>query len=158
MNETASSGIRFTVGIIVTLLLCGIVVGVFTIIQQPAKATADDITSLNTQLNEQKFFIYENGNHNGSHVYNTIKQYQSAETFGVYVITGKNQNGTWYNRQISLLPGTIGDDLGPGSGTLENTRNERSVEYINPSGQFKSEIVRDSNNVITGIVFRQVIN
>lgn len=157
MNETASSGVRFTVGQIVTLLLCAIVVGVFAIIQQPAKATADDITSLNTQLNEQKFFIYDNGSHNGSHVYNTIKQYQSADTFGVYVITGKNPNGTWYNREISLSPGSIGDDLGPGSGNLDNTRNERSIEYINLSGPFKSELVRDANNVIRGIVFRQVL-
>jgi len=38
---------------------------------------------------------------------------------------------------------------------ISNAWDERLNEYVNPSGKFKAKVVKDSSNVVRGLIFTQ---
>ena len=39
--------------------------------------------------------------------------------------------------------------------TIKETQNLKGAYYVNPNGLFQGEVLRDDNNVIVGLLFRQ---
>jgi hypothetical protein len=146
--------ILIAASIFFTLAIVSIGVIVVTTGQDSVKQATSEISGIQSELADQTFLIYENNTISGSQVLNTLRKYKDREYFGIYVETGKNAvgNGTWYFYNVSDY-----DSISKSGATddLTNTTNESSAHYINPSGQFNSSLIYDSNNVIRGIRFIQ---
>lgn len=153
MEENTGVGIRVAAGIFLTIMLITIVVIITISSQDAAKQGQTKMASITTQLSDTEFNTYNNTTLSGSQVLNAIRQYMNLEQFGIRVKTGKSQSEVFYGNNFA-------DDgeISPNSGKnldLQNAENQSRDEYINPSGKFNSIIVRDKNNMIRGIVFKQ---
>ncbi|MBQ4900432.1 ABC transporter permease [Paenibacillus sp. Marseille-P2973] len=160
MEENTGVGIRVAAGIFLTIMLITIVVIITISSQDAAKQGQTKMASITTQLSDTEFNTYNNTTLSGSQVLNAVRQYMNLKQFGIQVTTGKqNAKNTSkiYGTTFSVKGGLI-DSIGSDDNkniAIEDALNESADEYINPSGKFDSYIVRDSNNMIRGIVFTQ---
>ncbi|MGC6586207.1 ABC transporter permease [Paenibacillus sp. Dod16] len=152
MGSNASAGLKLAASIFLTLALITTVVIIFISSQDAAKEGQTQFSEITTQLSQTRFNIYENTTLSGSQVMNAVRQFNNQDQFGVYVQTGKN-GVTYYGHTFNQTTGVI-------DGTAKNTNlqpalDEANNNFINPSGKFKSSVVRDANNMVRGIVFTQ---
>jgi len=160
MEENTGVGIRVAAGIFLTIMLITIVVIITISSQDAAKQGQMKMASITTQLSDTEFNTYNNTTLSGSQVLNAIRQYMNLEQFGIYVKTGKQDadKGVYYGNSLTL-DGSLVTEVSPGktgAGRLDYAEDQKRPDYINPSGQFKSSIVRDQNNMIRGVVFTQI--
>ncbi|MCL6663461.1 MULTISPECIES: ABC transporter permease [Paenibacillus] len=152
MGSNATDGLKLAAGIFLTLALITTVVVIFISSQDAAKEGQTQFSTIQTQLSQTRFTIYENTTLSGSQVMNAVRQFNNEDQFGVYVLTGKagaTYYGSTFNQTDGVITGTVKNtDLGP---ALDESNNN----FINPSGKFKSSIVRDENNMVRGIIFKQ---
>ncbi|WP_435924002.1 ABC transporter permease [Paenibacillus sp. DYY-L-2] len=161
MEENTGVGIRVAAGIFLTIMLITIVVIITISSQDAAKQGQTKMASITTQLSDTEFNTYNNTTLSGSQVLNAIRQYMNLDQFGVKVFTGKQKyygaSPSFYGNQFTYDDTTkiVDQVFGSKLLTLDDAINEKSYAYINPSGKFKSFIVRDDNKMIRGIVFEQ---
>ncbi|KGP79590.1 MULTISPECIES: hypothetical protein [unclassified Paenibacillus] len=159
MEENTGVGIRVAAGIFLTIMLITIVVIITISSQDAAKQGQTKMAAITTQLSDTEYQTYSNTTLSGSQVLNAVRQYMNQEQFGVQVITGKQKalnpdsQGAFYGDRFDTVSGQILSI----EKTIDLTAAEKQSEnaYINPSGKFKSSIVRDKNNMIRGIIFKQ---
>lgn len=157
MNN-AQRALLVAAGLFLTIALITLVVNLFGSAQEASKQAQQDFSSMQTELSAAAFAGYDNTTLTGSQVLNAIRKYSSKASFGIQVITGKNEDGIWYIKPINVDEDS--DEYGNvesgsvGSITSDAT-DEESDDYINPSGQFKGTVIRDSNGVVRGIIFEQ---
>ncbi|GAB1159673.1 hypothetical protein YWY31_56980 [Paenibacillus illinoisensis] len=159
MEENTGVGIRVAAGIFLTIMLITIVVIITISSQDAAKQGQTKMAAITTQLSDTEYQTYSNTTLSGSQVLNAIRQYMNQEQFGVQVITGKqkitNPSGTFYGNEF-VVNGSVVTEVKYGKRDyLSSAENQSSDLYINPSGKFQSSIVRDENNMIRGIIFKQ---
>ncbi|WP_079524020.1 hypothetical protein [Solibacillus isronensis] len=148
MSETTATALKFAAGIILAIVLVGISIMVFTPAADSAKSVTNDFTNNTTELQDQKYLMYDNTVVSGSQVINAIRKFKGQEgEIGVEVTTGKSTK--WY------LANFTGDELTKVDTDLLNATTNTHADYINPSGMFDAEIERDSNGVIRAIKFNQ---
>jgi hypothetical protein len=152
MGENASAALKLGAGLLLTLAFITIVVLIFMTSTDAAKEAQTQFTTIQTQLSQTRFNIYENTTLSGSQVMNAVRQFNNESQFGVYVQTGKG-GSTFYGSTFNKTTGEI-------DGTAQNTnlapaQDEASPNYINVAGKFKSTVVLDANNVVRGLMFIQ---
>jgi DNA integrity scanning protein DisA with diadenylate cyclase activity len=148
--ENSLKGLILAAGTIITCLV--ITLGFY--LSKEAQSTASTGTSkigrINTEFAESDKTIYDGVKVSGSEVVNAIKK-MSEEEIGVYVET--NSASTYYGYVFNSESGELkGKSENVYNANIDNT----SSEYINPYAMFMGKIIRNSNNVIIGIEFRQV--
>lgn len=153
--DAAKKALFFGAGLFLTIALITLFVMIYTTASDSSKEAQSDFSGLNAELKDQKFLVYDNTTVSGSQVSNAVRKFkQEGENgnMGVYIETGKNSSGSgkWYFQNA-----TNEDNLVEGSSTITSINTPSSTDYVNPSGQFKATIVRDSNNVIRGLKFVQ---
>ncbi|WP_438350942.1 ABC transporter permease [Paenibacillus sp. FA6] len=159
MNN-ASTALKVSAGIFLTIALITIVVVLFISAQEATKSAQNNFADIQTEMSQASFTVYDNTTVSGSQVLNALRKFQDKGEFGVEVRTGKNTNGSWYFKTIdTLVPiGTTGYGSVIGTvpaGTIANASLESNNEYVNPSGKFEANVVKDNSNVIRAITFRQ---
>ena len=157
MEENTGVGIRVAAGIFLTIMLITIVVIITISSQDAAKQGQTKMAAITTQLSDTEYQTYSNTTLSGSQVLNAVRQYMNQEQFGVQVITGKQRGtkGNFYGNEF-VLDGTLVSKVLDGKNDyLSDAEDQSSALYINPSGKFQSSIVRDANNMIRGIIFKQ---
>lgn len=152
MNN-ASSALKVAAGIFLTIALITIVVILFISAQEATKTAQNNFSDIQTELSQAAFTVYDGTTISGSQVTNALRKYKDKDQFGVFIATGKNKAGQWYGNVLEK----DGSILNPDSrqGNIELVMDEKSSEYVNPSGKFKATIVKDDSNVIRGIKFDQ---
>ncbi|MGE6574269.1 ABC transporter permease [Paenibacillus xylanexedens] len=162
MEENTGVGIRVAAGIFLTIMLITIVVIITISSQDAAKQGQTKMAAITTQLSDTEYQTYSNTTLSGSQVLNAVRQYMNQEQFGIKVITGKQKGttidtqtqGVFYGSSFNTKTGEV-DDENNKNLDLQFAENQFYSAYINPSGKFKSTIVRDKNNMINGIIFIQ---
>lgn len=159
MNN-AQSALKMAAGFFLAIALITIAVVMFINAQDATKSAQSNFSSIQEELDQTQFTVYDNTTVSGSQVVNALRKFQDKGEFGVQVITGKNPTGSWYFKTVNTtVPvGSTGYGAITGTattGTLANALNEAVNDYINPSGKFKAQIVKDNSNVIRGIIFTQ---
>lgn len=157
MNN-ASSALKVAAGIFLTIALITIVVILFISAQEATKTAQNNFSDIQTELAQASFTVYDETVISGSQVTNALRKYNGKEQFGIQVRTGKNELGQWYGNVLDVGSASninYGSVIGGNSGSISSTWNEASVEYVNPSGKFKAEVVKDSSNVVRGLIFTQ---
>ncbi|ANA82207.1 hypothetical protein PVOR_14524 [Paenibacillus vortex V453] len=152
MNN-ASSALKVAAGIFLTIALITIVVILFISAQEATKTAQNNFSDIQTELSQAAFTVYDGTTISGSQVTNALRKYKDKDQFGVFIATGKNKAGQWYGNVLE----TDGSILNPDSrqGNINLVMDEKSTEYVNPSGKFRATIVKDNSNVIRGIKFDQ---
>lgn len=163
MNN-ASTALKVAAGIFLTIALITIVVILFISAQEATKTAQNNFSDIQTELSQASFTVYDGTTISGAQVTNALRKFKDKDQFGVHVMTGKNKStgGQWYGNALQIsLPIT---DVNYGSvvdkdyrqGNVNNTSDEASSEYVNPSGKFSASIIKDSSNVVRGIQFIQL--
>ena len=147
--ENSLKGLILAAGTIITCVVISL--GFF--ISREAKDTASNganqINKLNSEFVESDKVIYDGATVSGSEVLNVIKKF-SDEKIGILVKT--NKSDTYYGYRFSESSGEISNEAGSDyQAALESD----GVHYINPYVNFVGKLVRDKNDVITGIIFEQ---
>lgn len=135
-----------------TIITC-VVISLGFFIAREAKDTASNganqINKLNAEFVESDKVIYDGATVSGSEVINVIKKYKN-EKLGILVKTNKSK--TYYGYSFDENDGDI---IGQVNSKNIDPTDSDSVNYVNPYVNFVGRIIRDKNEVITGIVFEQ---
>ena len=135
-----------------TIITC-VVISLGFFIAREAKDTASNganqINKLNSEFVESDKVIYDGATVSGSEVINVIKNFKN-EKLGILVKTNKSK--TYYGYSFDENDGDINGQVN--SKNVDPTDSD-SVNYVNPYVNFVGRIIRDKNEVITGIVFEQ---
>ncbi|MFC7680042.1 ABC transporter permease [Paenibacillus sp. GCM10028914] len=152
MNN-ASSALKVAAGIFLTIALITIVVILFISAQEATKTAQNNFSDIQTELSQAAFTVYDGTTISGSQVTNALRKYKDKDQFGILVQTGKNPGGQWYGNVLNTKGAVEHPDSRQGN--ISETLNEKSTQYVNPSGKFSATIVKDDSNVIRGIIFVQ---
>ena len=135
-----------------TIFTC-VVISLGFFIAREAKDTASNganqINKLNSEFVESDKVIYDGATVSGSEVINVIKKFKN-EKLGILVKTNKSK--TYYGYSFDENDGDI---IGQVNSKNVDPTDSDSVNYVNPYVNFVGRIIRDKNEVITGIVFEQ---
>ncbi|MCD1261338.1 ABC transporter permease [Paenibacillus athensensis] len=157
--SNAQKALVMAAGIFLAIALITLAVVLFISAQDSTKAAQSNFSNLQTELSQTAFTVYDNTTLSGSQVVNALRKFSDQDQFGIQIVTGKNRAGQWYGKVINtgvpLDSVTYGSVLGAAPGQLSQTMDEANVNYVNPNGKFRAQIVKDSSNVIRGIVFIQ---
>ncbi|GEL05558.1 hypothetical protein [Rummeliibacillus stabekisii] len=151
--EAPSKALMFGAGILLAIALITLSVLVYSTSTEPAKSATSDFNNLSTELKDQKYLSYDNTTVSGSQVVNAVRRFATEgknNDLGLKIVTGQG-NSTWYYNTVS----NSGDTLTASTSSVSEINNTNSSQYVNPSGTFKANIVRDSNQVIRAIEFVQ---
>ncbi|KAF9125665.1 hypothetical protein BGX30_000348 [Mortierella sp. GBA39] len=157
----APIALKVAAGIFLTIALITIVVILFISAQEATKTAQNNFSDIQTELSQASFTVYDGTSISGSQVTNALRKFKDKDQFGILVKTGKNRQGQWYGNQLNISADIASDNYGSvintgqRVGNLTQTANESSNEYVNPSGKFKASIVKDSSNVVRGLIFEQ---
>ncbi len=147
--ENSLKGLILAAGTIITCVVISL--GFF--ISREAKDTASNganqINKLNSEFVESDKIIYDGATVSGSEVVNVIKKF-SNDKLSVHVRTNKTE--AFYGYKINISTGELtGESSQSVAAAMESSNNA----YINPYANFQGRIIRDGNDVITGISFMQ---
>ena len=147
--ENSLKGLSLAAGTIITCVVISL--GFF--ISREAKDTAangaNQINKLNSEFVESDKVIYDGATVSGSEVLNVIKKF-ADEKIGILVKTNKSE--TFYGYKFNEDSGEISEKS---NNTYNIATDSNNQYYVNPYVNFVGKIIRDKNDVITGIVFEQ---
>lgn len=147
--ENSLKGLILAAGTIITCVVISL--GFF--ISREAKDTAangaNQINKLNSEFVESDKIIYDGATVSGSEVINVIKKF-GDEKIGILVKTNKSE--TYYGYRFNETTGEISEKS---DNTYQIATQVDKQYYINPYVNFTGKLIRDKNEVITGIVFEQ---
>ncbi|MFD5853172.1 MULTISPECIES: hypothetical protein [Bacillati] len=146
--DSAKKALLFGAGLFLTIALITLFVIIYSTASDASKAAQNEFTSLQTELSEQTYLVYDNTTVSGSQVINAIRKFEGQD-IGIKVATGKG-NTSWYIKNASDP-----NNLTAASGSTSGATTETNPAYINPSGNFSAKVTRDGNKVIRAIEFTQ---
>ncbi|MBY0217932.1 ABC transporter permease [Paenibacillus illinoisensis] len=156
----AQSALKMAAGLFLAIALITTAVILFISAQDATKTAQTSFADIQTELSQTAYTVYDGTTVSGSQAVNALRKFQDKGEFGIQVITGKNPAGSWYFKTVNTTV-AIGS-AGYGSisssattGTLAKAMDESNNDYINPSGKFKAQLIKDNSNVIRGITFTQ---
>ena len=147
--ENSLKGLLLAAGTVITCL----VISLGFYLSNEAQATANTGTSrigkINTEFAESDKMMYQGAKVSGSEVVNAIRRF-NGEKLGVYVVTKEAQ--AFYGYVFDTATGELKDRS---EKDYEEANVPTSSYYINPYAAFTGRVIRNSNQVITGIEFVQ---
>ena len=147
--ENSLKGLILAAGTVITCLVISLGFYLSNEAQETANTGTQRIGRINTEFAESDKMVYQGAKVSGSEVANAIRKL-SGEKLGVYVVTKEAQ--IFYGCCFDLTTGELKD---LSDNTYDASVDETSGRYINPYGTFIGQVVRNTNGVITGIVFTQ---
>lgn len=147
--ENSLKGLILAAGTIITCVVISLGFYISREAKNTAVSGAGEINKLNTEFSENDKMLYDGSKISGSEVVNAIRKMTGKE-IGICVVT--NAASAFYGYSFDTSTGELKD----ANKTQYSTSTKSSEsKYINPYADFKGKLVRNSNDVITGIVFTQ---
>lgn len=157
--SNAQKALVMAAGIFLAIALITLAVVLFISAQDSTKAAQSNFSNIQTELSQTAFTVYDNTTLSGSQVVNALRKFSDQDQFGIQIVTGKNPAGQWYGKAINtgvpIDSVTYGSVIGVAPGQMSHAVDESNINYVNPSGKFRAQLVHDSSNVIRGIMFHQ---
>ncbi|CAH1207724.1 hypothetical protein PAECIP111893_02764 [Paenibacillus plantiphilus] len=154
--ENVSTGLKWAIGIILTLLIVAAGISVFMVTQGYFQRGQEQAVSQSVALAQSEFNNYENTTVTGTDVLEAIKRYKDRPFFSIemktLLMTGYNHatDKKCYsaaNPSVSVTCTTLV--------THTLMTDQTQATYVNPTARFKSSIYKDGNGVIRHIRFEQ---
>ncbi len=147
--ENSLKGLILAAGTIITCVVISLGFFISREAKNTASGGAKQINKINTEFAESDKAIYDGANVSGSEVISVIRKMED-EKIGVYVET--TLGASFYGYDFDLASGLL---VNVNNNTYTYQDEPTYDDYINPYASFRGETVRNSNDVITGIIFRQ---
>lgn len=146
--DNSLKGLILAAGTIITCVVISLGFFIAREAKDTASSGANQINKLNADFVESDKAIYDGATVSGSEVVNVIKKFKNEE-IGILVKT--KRCSTYYNNAFDVRTGEF-----TGSSNHNYDPTDSSTDfYINPYANFHGTIIRDDNDVITGIIFEQ---
>ena len=139
------------------LLITVLVIVVSVNIYNKGKTSVNDTTSqydtIMSQYGDAQLSLYDNGSASGAEI---VRLTQSMKTNGseyvVCIATGKHPEGLhfYYTGADYKYYSTESTEF-----TVDSLSDKGSEYYVNPAANFKSELIKNENDVVTAVVFTQ---
>ncbi len=119
---------------------------------------------MQNDLSQSEFTIYDETVITGSQVVDAIKRYEYLESFSIGVKSGANEEFLWYGDSETaqdILEAIFDDlekniDIGK-DGEVKDIKKKSEEDYINQVS-FKSYVLVDGNDMVTGLAFKQIVS
>lgn len=164
--ETISTGLKWAIGVLITLFIISAGVNVYFVANGYFARTQEQTVSQSQVLNSAEYSIYDNRDVAGQEVINASTKYAGRPQFAVHIRTGVNQTGFFAKNNYQTCFATPATQ----DATVDVTSNQcsgaqvsvqkmqdprESNTYVNPTGIFAAKIYRDANNEVRLIEFTQ---
>lgn len=152
--SNAMKGIYLAVSIVVLCSLITFVVIYANSGKDTYDTAAEDVTLQLNTLNETKYSKYAGDDIKGSEVQYCVKNFNDIS---IKITTNNSVTTGASNNKIitSFTRDDIYDNTKAGVQVYASMTDRTSKYYINPNAVFAGKLIRDDNNVITGLEFRQ---
>jgi hypothetical protein len=152
-------------GLLLTVLIISVGFGLWTLVKPLNYQTSEALAQQNSAIELAQFSSFDNHIVSGSQLVTAVRRYSYLPNFSVYVqkntpstvnfgnvpdATRTTCPGFNYTSGLLTYSGTV-----PCSTTQAQLDDATNPNYIPPQARFKSTLVKDRNNLITGIYFKQ---
>ncbi|OKP84628.1 hypothetical protein A3844_19255 [Paenibacillus helianthi] len=175
--ENISTGLKWVIGIIVTILIIAAGVSIYLIINNYFIRAQEQTLAQTQMINQAEFNSYDNKDVSGQDVINAAMRYRGTPQFTIIIKTGVNKTGFYaensYKTYYTLATEKKGET--PAQPIDYSKKNDSTKAYSvsemldqskKPSGSdpnvnvntlsiFKSTVIRDNNGQVRIIVFNQ---
>ncbi|MEK4343398.1 hypothetical protein [Paenibacillus sp. FSL P4-0184] len=163
--ENISTGLKWVIGIIVTILIIAAGVSIYLVINNYFIRAQEQTLAQTQMINQAEFNSYDNKDVSGQDVINAAMRYKGRPQFAIKIYTGENATEGFYAENTYGAKYEV-----PTSGTVNLTSQgkgdegvsisdmmdiEKDKYNINTLGRFTAKIYRDSNEEVRLIVFTQ---
>lgn len=173
--ENISTGLKWVIGIIVTILIVAAGVSIYLIINNYFIRAQEQTLAQTQMINQAEFSSYDNKEVSGQDVLNAALRYKGRPQFSINIKTGENKTGfyavnnygTYYAVPAKDKPVELKTALTGGSSDQVSvsqmmdlfsnngySSSEKSV-FVNTMGVFKAKIYKDLNDDVRLIEFIQ---
>jgi hypothetical protein len=158
MDEHGSKAMYIGVSIIITMVIIGVVFGIYQAAHKMAASGTSDAEKLTGQMSEEKFMQYDGESIQGDQIFAIIKQLQSEEVS----VAVNNGTATHYYLYEASGAGTSGEaSLGKQVKSSDEATQIQEAQvksktefYISPTRHFTCTVCRDkSTDAITALYF-----
>lgn len=185
MDGELGTGLRLFITLVLVAIVVGIVFTLVPTIRGGSNQATTQVVNGTDALLASEFDEYDQGEPNGTKVKNSIQMYKGrplAIVIGTLKCTngGTENSGYCYNAVIEGADGSEGDalrkvDLGELSGTCFTDKTLKSGDsgieynastspltssssdsYVKSTAKFKSYLIKDGNEEVIGIYFKQI--
>lgn len=175
--ENISTGLKWAIGLIVTLLIVAAGISVYMVSNGNFKRAQEQALSQSSSLSQTEFTVYDKTNVTGSDVLEAVKRYEGRPEFSILVDTGLTDTHYYpkgFDSCYKLPSGTaafgatavVTDDscstgTGTGTGTTvdySTMTNRDEEEFVNTTARFEADIFRDGNGEVRLLRFTQKFN
>ncbi|GGA04899.1 hypothetical protein GCM10008018_58470 [Paenibacillus marchantiophytorum] len=168
--ENISIGLKWAIGVIVTLLIIAAGVGIYFVANGYFNRAHEQTMSQSQMLSQAEFSTYDNKDVTGQDVIDAATKYAGRPQFSIHVNTGVNGKTTgsgFFSKNnydiCYATPPSSGEQVQVSSYTCSGKQitlsqmqdATKSDNYINPTGIFASNIFRDANSEVRLIEFKQ---
>jgi hypothetical protein len=163
--ENISTGLKWVIGIIVTILIIAAGVSIYLVINNYFIRAQEQTLAQTQMINQAEFNSYDNKDVSGQDVINAAMRYKGRPQFAIFIKTGENTEGFYAENTYGVkyaVPSSSGgvlDFTTPGTAESKTISEMMDIEddkyNINTLGRFKAEIFRDKNEEVRLIVFTQ---
>lgn len=152
MDDSPSKVVYIVIGLVLALLVAGFAFFVF----RTVKSTGDDatkaVTGKMTAALESQYTAYEGTEVTGSEVINLINDtYAGQDEIYITVYTNADTAGKTYCYSTALAKIASATE----STLVQNAKDKTKNEYITPTATFVGTVMRNANNAIIGLEFKQ---
>lgn len=147
--ENSLKGLILAAGTIITCVVISLGFFISREAKDTASGGANQINQLNMEFSESDKAMYDGASVSGSEVISVIKKFKNDK---VAILVKTNKSNTAYGYNVNA---TSGELEGASNVSVDLAYDEGSNTYINPYASFRGNVIRDKNDVITGIVFNQ---
>ncbi|OMC65677.1 hypothetical protein BK125_29405 [Paenibacillus odorifer] len=170
--ENISTGLKWVIGIIVTILIIAAGVSIYLVINNYFIRAQEQTLAQTQMINQAEFNSYDNKDVSGQDVINAAMRYKGRPQFAILIKTGENKTGFYaentYKSNYEEPKDTSNPvvDLSKDNGTTSvsvstmldqtNSGSYNSDNYlVNTLSVFKAVVYKDSNEEVRLIVFTQ---
>lgn len=148
--ENSLKGLLLAAGTIITCVVVGLGFYIAREARDTAAGGAGQISRLNAEFNESDKVMYDGLEVSGSEVVNVISKYKNNPV-SIKVTTMKGT--TYYGCTLTADEKELSV---ASNASVKDAQKSTSTTFINPSAQFAGQVMRDDNNAIIGICFKQM--
>lgn len=148
--ENSLKGLLLAAGTIITCVVVGLGFYIAREARDTAAGGAGQISRLNAEFNESDKVMYDGLEVSGSEVVNVISKYKNNPV-SIKVTTMKGT--TYYGCTLTADEKELS---AASNASVKDAQKSTSTTFINPSAQFAGQVMRDDNNAIIGICFKQM--
>ncbi|MEK4517376.1 hypothetical protein NSS64_18970 [Paenibacillus sp. FSL H8-0122] len=161
--ENISTGLKWVIGIIVTILIIAAGVSIYLVINNYFIRAQEQTLAQTQMINQAEFNSYDNKDVSGQDVINAAMRYKGRPQFSIKIYTGENKTGFYaentYDVNYKDLSSGVVDLNDKGSEASKTVSQMLDIKNddcnVNTLGRFHAQVYRDKNQEVRLIVFRQ---